>query len=265
MPRIHLRQAIQDESSFRHFVLTNPKHGVVLRLVRWALVDLAKRIGSAIRAHDLAAKQSLLLKTKYLAAEAHDRTYIRQEHALKQALEHFYDAHTVEHLLAAQAHSIQAALRQHKDITRRWLHPSSATFSNWQGLNGNANVSVALSLRSCRFRIFELTSEAQSLYHTGHRNQCWDFKHQADSIRSDLAILADVMNANSTYKLLREYFGQKEISRLLEWARSNTYLGTLERLHKECLIAKFKCPLETRGSRSKLATRTGAHSGKENS
>ena len=42
MPRIDLRQAIQDETSFRHFVLTESKHGVVLQLVKWALVDLAK-------------------------------------------------------------------------------------------------------------------------------------------------------------------------------------------------------------------------------
>lgn len=259
MPRIHLRQAIQDETSFRQFVMTSPRHGVVLQVVKWALVDLAKRIGSAKRAHDIAAQQSLLLKTKYLVAEAHDRTYIRQEHALIQAVEHFYDTQTVEHILAAQARSIQEAFGKHREINGRWSPLASGGSSDWTRLSGNGNVTVALSLRACRFRIYELTSQAQHLYHNGLRHECWAIKHRAEAIRADLAILANVTNTCSTYRILRDQLGQNESSRLLEWARSNTYLGKLERLLQECRKAKFSGRIETRANQIHPAIRIGTH------
>lgn len=257
MPRIHFRQAIQDETRFRKIVLTNPKHGLVLQLLKWALADLAKRIGSAKRAHDIAAQQGLLLKTKYLAAEARDRTYIQQEHALIQAVKHFYGERVSDQVLAVQARSLHAALGEHKELTRRWEPLAQGGSSGW--VPASEAVTVALSLRACRLRIYELTSQAQYFYHHGLRHECWAAKRRAELIRDDLAILASVMTTSSTYRVLREHVGENESSRLLEWARSNTYLGTIEHLQQECRMSMFSGRIETRHSRNHPLNRTGTH------
>ena len=257
MPRVHLGQAIEDETSFRQFVLTNPKHGLVLQILKWTLADLAKSIGSAKRAHDIAAQQSLLLKTKYLAAEARDRAYIRQEHALIQAVKHFYGQQIADQVLAVQAHSVHAALGEHKELTRRWAPLAPGGSSRWVQASGA--VTVALSLRACRLRIYELTSQAQHFYHHARRHECWAIKRRAELIRDDLAILASVWTTSSTYRVLREHVGENECSRLLEWARSNTYLGKIERLEQECRMSMFSGRIETRHNRSQPLNRTGTH------
>jgi hypothetical protein len=235
MAKIRLEMAMQDEKYFFHFLLSSPRHRVVLHMIAGAIKKYHGMLSAAARAHDIGLQQDIALVVKFLKCEARDRVEIRNEHYLIYGFERLFGEAAVEDLLQCQRSKIAALEAESKARTLKAPKLSQVlegagvyALPNWGMMNGRANINQLAKIRSMRHEICALTRNCLKAYHDGRRNESWSLKMQYESVQADLHEAATIQGSSRPRELIVQKYGLDECLRVVAWVHDNTRMPEYE-------------------------------------
>lgn len=249
MPKITIREAMQDETFFFNFILNNPKHGLVLNLINGAIKTLSKDLHSAVQQRDIAKQSALHSKCKFLSVEAHDRVFIYEEHGLADALQWVHGADALKAVRGQQTQSINewmAKLRLEMNFTQSPIEKQlweAGVFGNrpaWDVGDGKANTSIACALRARRARIFQLSIAITAAFNGNQRVKARELKLQLDTANKEMKFLSDLGFRTSIYKTLKDIYGQEASREIADIMEAHSKIGELRQIRNQCQENQYK-------------------------
>lgn len=252
MAKVTLREAMQDEQYFFNFILTSPRHGMVLSLINGAVKLLCSQLREAVRLTDVTAQRQLYTKSKFLCQEAHDRIHIRSQHALAEAVEWIHGEAALKQLQAAQSHAIAegvAKLRVERNLTltaleqKFWDTGVYSTRPTWDASNDKADTSMQCAVRACRVDIFETSMAMNAAYASNRKNESWEMKIRLERMRQHLAFFSELESQTSTFQVVKVLYGLDARNEIAHFMETHSKIPALRQLRDQCLESQYSGPL----------------------
>lgn len=232
MANINVKKLMQDEVKFFDFLRSSPQHAVVMSVIETA-IDLYHRIlPRVIDSHDLGMQQDISLIIRYMKREVHDRVAIRYEHSMLDGVDRLFGDRVVEALLQHQAnaiaeyHALHTKERlQSPTMEHLFVKAGAQRLPSWGAEYGRANVSQLLALRMAREDVFTVTREMHREFFRGNKLESWRYKQLAEEAQRRVGLYAEIDNACSLFKMLRELKGAEAAQSIEEWVFKYTRIS----------------------------------------